>query len=264
MAADAAAGEEAAAGGTPEAESPAAQATATTEAPAPVDERRQPWLEALQAELGEALVGHEIAGGDVWVRVDSRAWRRAVVACRDRLGCDYFCFLSGLDWKADVDLAAEKVWDPEAQPSAPAAGANGGYRTGGAGGDTRLQVFARLFSTSAKVGITLKADLDEEDPRVESIVSLYRGAEWHEREAWEMLGFTFDGHPGLRHIYLPGEFEGHPLRKDFPLLSRDVKPWPGLVDVEAMPGEPEGGGDAEGADAEGADAEGAGAEGGEG
>ena len=41
----------------------------------------------------------------------------------------------------------------------------------------------------------------------------------------------------LRHLYLPAEFEGHPLRKDFPLLSREIKPWPGLVDVEPMPGE---------------------------
>ena len=53
-----------------------------------------------------------------------------------------------------------------------------------------------------------------------------------------MFGISFDGHPGLRHLYLPGEFEGHPLRKDFPLLARLVKPWPGIVDVEPMPGEP--------------------------
>ena len=92
----------------------------------------------------------------------------------------------------------------------------------------------------------------DEDPRVESLVPLYRGADWHEREAWEMFGFTFEGHPGLRHLYLPGEFEGNPLRKDFPLLSREVKPWPGLVDVEAMPGEPEGGAEAE-AEGEGGD-----------
>ena len=44
------------------------------------------------------------------------------------------------------------------------------------------------------------------------------------------------GHPNLTHIYLPGDFEGHPLRKDFPLLARMVKPWPGIVDVEPMPG----------------------------
>ena len=74
--------------------------------------------------------------------------------------------------------------------------------------------------------------------RAESWVPVYPGADWHEREAWEMYGFVFDGHPSLRHLYLPSEFEGHPLRKDFPLLAREVKPWPGLVDVEPMPGEP--------------------------
>jgi NADH-quinone oxidoreductase subunit C len=50
-----------------------------------------------------------------------------------------------------------------------------------------------------------------------------------------MFGFEFTGHPGLRHLYLPSEFEGFPLRKDFPLLAREVKPWPGLVDVEQFP-----------------------------
>ena len=61
------------------------------------------------------------------------------------------------------------------------------------------------------------------------------GADWHERETWEMYGIDFIGHPEIRHLYLPGEFEGFPLRKDFPLLARVVKPWPGLTDVEAMP-----------------------------
>jgi NADH-quinone oxidoreductase subunit C len=70
-----------------------------------------------------------------------------------------------------------------------------------------------------------------------------------------MFGFEFRGHPNLRHLYLPGQFEGFPLRKDFPLLSREVKPWPGLVDVEPMPEE------AEAAAASGGGAE-AGAEGG--
>ena len=123
-----------------------------------------------------------------------------------------------------------------------------------AGGDTRFQVFARLYNTTTHVGITLKADLDEQDPRVDSWISVYRGADWHERETWEMYGFTFDGHPDLRHIYLPGEFEGFPLRKDFPLLARVVKPWPGIVDVEPMPGEEaepaEGEGDAATAEAD--------------
>ena len=213
------------------------------------DPVRDPMLEVLQQELGQAVVGSEVAGGDIWVRVERSAWRRAAEVCRSRLDMDYFCFLSGIDWKPNPDLSGRKVWDRDGVgvegEEAEAEGAPAdGFETGVAGGDTRFQVFARLHSTSRKAGITLKADLDEADPRVESWVGVYRGADWHEREAWEMYGFAFDGHPGLRHLYLPGEFEGFPLRKDFPLLAREVKPWPGLVDVEPMPGEAEGQGEA--------------------
>ena len=108
--------------------------------------------------------------------------------------------------------------------------------TGSAG---RFQVLAHVQSTTRHWGITLKADVDDDAPHLASWVTVYPGADWHERECWEMFGIVFDGHPSLRHLYLPAEFEGHPLRKDFPLLARDVKPWPGLVDVEPMPGEDE-------------------------
>ena len=80
------------------------------------------------------------------------------------------------------------------------------------------------------------SDVGDDNPSVDSWTPLFGGADWHERETWEMYGFDFAGHPGLRHMYLPGEFEGFPGRKDFPLLAREVKPWPGLVDVEPMPG----------------------------
>ena len=228
---------------------------------AEVDTARDALVTTLRRRLGDGVIESEVAGGDVWVRLHRDSWAKAARVLRDDMGMDYFCFVSGLDWLVNPDLSGEKVWDPdggasleeegeEGDEAAPAeeAGEGAGLRTGVAGGDTRFQVFARVFSTTEKIGITLKADLDEKEPRVGSWVPVYKGADWHEREAWEMYGFTFDGHPGLRHMYLPAEFEGHPLRKDFPLLAREVKPWPGLVDVEAMPGE-------EAADAEeGADA----------
>ena len=215
------------------------------------DSTLQQLVEVLRAELDDAVVGSEVADGDVWVRVDPRAWLQAAEACKRRLDMDYFCFLSGIDWLDNPDLSGEKRWDPEGPAAAAEAGpgeaadegddgdeaAGAGYLTGRGGGDTRFQVLARLYSTTRHMGVTLKADLDEADPRVASWVGVYRGADWHERETWEMYGFTFDGHPGLRHLYLPGEFEGHPLRKDFPLLARELKPWPGLVDVEPIPGD---------------------------
>jgi NADH-quinone oxidoreductase subunit C len=85
------------------------------------------------------------------------------------------------------------------------------------------------------VGITIKADVDD-TMTVESWVPVFAGANWHERETHEMFGIHFAGHPDLRNIYLPTDFEGYPLRKDFPLLARMVKPWPGIADVEPMPG----------------------------
>ena len=233
------------------------------EAAEPVDPVRAELLATLRQHLGEAVVDADVAAGDVCVRLQPSSWAKAAQVLRHQMGMDYFCFLSGIDWMVNKDLSGEKVWDPDGgaaleegddegggeEDEAVTATTAGGYVTGRAGGDTRFQVFARVFSTTTKVGITLKADLDETDPRVGSWVGTYRGADWHEREAWEMYGFQFDGHPGLRHMYLPGEFEGYPLRKDFPLLAREVKPWPGLVDVEAMPGEEAAEGETEGAEA---------------
>ena len=105
------------------------------------------------------------------------------------------------------------------------------------GGETRFQVFARVTDIRRHVGVTIKADVPDDTLTVESWFAVYAGANWHERETHEMFGIDFAGHPDLRNMYLPTEFEGFPLRKDFPLLARMVKPWPGIVDVEPMPAE---------------------------
>jgi NADH:ubiquinone oxidoreductase subunit C len=131
-----------------------------------------------------------------------------------------------------VTSEAVKVVEVVEEEAAAAA-----FRTGRAGGDTRFQVFARYFSVDSRRGLIVKADLDESDPRVPTITKVYAGADWHERETWEMYGFWIDGHPHLVHLYLPGGFEGYPMRKDFPLLAREVKPWPGLTNVEPIAGQ---------------------------
>ncbi len=194
------------------------------------DEVREGLLERFQGALGGGVAGsHLRPGDDLWIRVHTDAWREAGEVARDRLGFDYFCFLSAIDWMPSPFGKGED--DPTAPPPERSTAIEQGY----AGGDTRLQVFARLLDTSRHVGLTLKADVPDDTATVETWVRNYAGANWHEREAWEMYGITFTGHPDLRHMYLPGDFEGHPLRKDFPLLARIVKPWPGIVDVEPMP-----------------------------
>jgi len=212
---------------------------ATEEAPeeaAPTDELREGLLESLRAELGDAVVGSHIRpGDDLWVRVTADAWVAAGEAAKGRLGCTYFDFLSAIDWLPspfgrDMD-SQEDLAIAGAEPKAPPA-----MTTGYAGGDTRLQVFARVGNLEAGHSLTLKVDIPDDDPSLATWVPVYAGANWHEREAWEMYGITFVGHPHLVHMYLPGDFEGNPMRKDFPLLARRVKPWPGIVDVEPMPG----------------------------
>ena len=207
---------------------------ATAELPALSDENVA-LLARLRSEFAaESIIEHSQAGGELVVRIAPDSWAGAASACHTKLGFDYLCFVSGIDWMP-MPAASEDAGGDTSSPVQPKE-----TTFGVAGSAGRFQAFARVASTRvARTGLTLKVDVDEHDPHVQSWCATYPGADWHERECWEMYGFVFDGHPSLRHLYLPSEFEGHPLRKDFPLLAREVKPWPGLVNVEAMPGEPD-------------------------
>jgi NADH-quinone oxidoreductase subunit C len=217
---------------TPEPEAQAAEAEPEPEPPAPMPEQAAELLRRLEAELGDAILESGHTFGDLVVRVAPDAWRRAAEAARDKLACDYLSFVSGIDWAPAPRPGGD---DAEGDTSAPVQPTEMTFGVAGSAG--RFQLLARVSSTTRHHGVTLKTDLDEADPRAVSWVPVYPGADWHERECWEMFGVAFDGHPSMRHLYLPAEFEGHPLRKDFPLLAREIKPWPGLVDVEPMPGE---------------------------
>lgn len=217
------------------------ETTGDDEAVAPRDELREGLLATMAEALGDKLIGSHIEPGrELWVRVEPAAWVEAAELARDRLGCAFFDFLSALDWLPSPWGRYED--DNLEVPARPHAGdpGYGDFETGHAGGDTRFQVFARVANVHEHHSVVLKTDLPGDEPgddgfRIDSLVPVYAGANWHERECWEMFGITFDGHPDMRHLYLPSEFEGHPLRKDFPLLARVVRPWPGVVDVEPMP-----------------------------
>ncbi len=127
----------------------------------------------------------------------------------------YFSWLGAIDW-ANERAVGEAPEEPVTE---------------------RYEVLTRLGDVTVGTAVMISTDLPKDDPRLPSLIGIYPGANWHERESAEMFGIVFEGHPNTAHLYLPDGFEGHPLRKTFPLLSRDVKPWPGLVDVEGMPGE---------------------------
>ena len=77
-----------------------------------------------------------------------------------------------------------------------------------------------LASVETGERITVRAFVDDPDPAVPSAFPLWEGANWMEREVWDMFGIRFDGHPDLRRILLPEEFTAFPLRKDYPLQGR--------------------------------------------
>ncbi len=83
----------------------------------------------------------------------------------------------------------------------------------------RYEVVYNLYSIPNKRRLRLKVRVDESDLHVPSVVDVWETANWHERETFDMFGIVFDGHPDLRRMYMPEEFEHFPLRKDFPLMG---------------------------------------------
>jgi NADH-quinone oxidoreductase subunit C len=145
----------------------------------------------------------EISYGLLTVTVGRAEWIPGLLWARDELGCAFF------DWLSAVDEL-----------------------------DDGFGVVAHLLCPrGAHHHLLLRTLVPRDDPVLPTATTLYRGANWHEREAHEMFGIGFDGHPNLVPLLLPEGFSGHPLRKEFVLASRVVKPWPGAVNPGQSAGE---------------------------
>jgi len=162
----------------------------------------------------------EVVGGSaaitfdtVKITVGSEDWVSAHTAARDDLDLVFFSWLSAVDWANEVE-AGDALSDEV---------------------EERIELLTTVADLTEGHRVTFSTDLTKDSPSIASLVGVYAGANWHEREAGEMFGIEFVGHPNPVHIYLPESFIGNPLRKSYPLLSREVKPWPGDVDVEPMP-----------------------------
>jgi len=128
----------------------------------------------------------------VLLRVPPEHWLATITFARDWLDCDFFDWLTGVDEQ-----------------------------------DAGFAVVAHLYSLSGRHHVLARAVLAWPVPALPTVTGVYRGAAWHERETAEMFGVVFDGHPHPGPLLLPAGFEGHPLRKDFPLAARAAQEWPG-------------------------------------
>ncbi|HEX2218624.1 MAG TPA: NADH-quinone oxidoreductase subunit C [Gemmatimonadales bacterium] len=147
-----------------------------------------PSVPALRAEFGPAVERHLVSCGDTIVYVNKARSHDVLAWLKDAPG-------QGFDYLTDV--TAVDYRDPE-RP---------------------LEVVYQLRSLRRRADLRVKVALDEREPlEVRSVVDLWRGADWLEREVYDMFGVVFLGHPDLRRILMWETYaEGHPLRKDFPL-----------------------------------------------
>ena len=187
-----------------------------TSSPSDTDATVHP-LQEFADEVAVAVGGTaEINFDTVKVIIAPEAWVDAHRTAREDLDLVFFSWLSAIDWANEVESGETLNEEVE----------------------ERTELMSTVGDLSEGRRVTFSTTLPKEAPSIASLVDIYAGANWHERETSEMFGIDFDGHPDLSHLYLPDSFIGNPLKKSYPLLSREVKPWPGMVDVEAMPEKP--------------------------
>ena len=168
-----------------------ANATETTTPPADV---ASPTVRVLREALGDQLLRFAEFRGDLVVTVSRKAWVQAATLLRDHPELDYKLFL---------DLCGVDYLDKDDHVD-------------------RYEVVLHAYSVSKKHHVRLKVGVSENDPTLGTLTAVYKGANWFEREAWDLYGIVFKGHPNLDRILTHDDFVGHPMRKDYPTAQRHV------------------------------------------
>jgi NADH-quinone oxidoreductase subunit C len=152
-----------------------------------MDERLHELGAAIVAALRGSVWDYSVASGELTIRAEAREIVKVVTFLRDDRRCQFWSIIdvTAVDW-----------------PSR----------------DKRFDVVYHLLSPKQNIRIRIKVEVDEATP-VPSIIGVFPGADWFERETYDLYGVLFTGHPDLRRILTDYGFEGHPLRKDFPLTG---------------------------------------------
>jgi NADH-quinone oxidoreductase subunit C len=152
-------------------------------------------VQQLSNRFPDALQEHGEFRGELTIVVDPARLVEVARFLKEEQGFDYFLYNTAVDW-------------PARQP--------------------RFDVVWEVRSLKNKTRIRIKTRAAMPEPTVPTLTSVWRAADWHERETWDLLGIRFQGHPDLRRILMPETWEGHPLRKDYvsfgePVIFSDQK-----------------------------------------
>lgn len=184
------------------------------------------YADRLRARFPDALVSVAEPRGEVGIEVDPAQWLATALALRDEFGFEQLTDVCGVDyltWGSD-----EWNTDPSSQGFSRGVEGNGAGRflwgetpSGAADApESRFAAVAHLLSYQYNQRLRLRTfATDDEMPIVDSLTSVWAGANWFEREAFDLFGIVFEGHPDLRRILTDYGFIGHPFRKDFPLIG---------------------------------------------
>jgi NADH-quinone oxidoreductase subunit C len=165
--------------------------------------------ERLRASFGDAILSVDEVDEQFSVEVKRD---RIVEICKflkEELEFNYLSDLCGADMLNFEDMSARKAYLAIEHEHSPKSIPH----------EERFLVIYQLTSLKNKERLRLKVKVDGDNPVCPSITSVFRAADWCEREAFDMYGIDFEGHPDLRRIYMPEEYEYYPLRKDFPLMG---------------------------------------------
>jgi NADH/F420H2 dehydrogenase subunit C len=157
---------------------------ATPNLPSAVPVEEKPTVRLLRRELGDALLEMSDTHGDLAIQIRPDSLLQAARFCRDHdeLSYDYLMDIAAVDYL---------------------------------GQDLRFELVYILYSLRHHHRVRLRVRLPEDEPTVDSLIDVWRGADWFEREVWDMMGIRFHGHPNLTRILTHNEFVGHALRKDY-------------------------------------------------
>ncbi len=147
-------------------------------------------LETLKTRFPAAVLETHAFRGDETAVVKKEAWKEVAAYLKDELGFDLLLDLTAADYL----------------PREP-----------------RFELVCHFYSTKHNYRLRLKCPVPAGDASADTLTGLWPGADWFEREAWDMFGITFAGHPDLRRLLMYDGFEGHPLRKDYPLKKRQPR-----------------------------------------